>query len=112
MFNFLTRSGRVSYDNVRVRDGALRRRLRPLVRQDGATAPDASVLLAPPPLFTPAARAGTASLRGRAVLALGPDLGAEDGVPGEAHRAALVTAPSAAPRSCSPTSSPWRPKGG
>jgi anthraniloyl-CoA monooxygenase len=87
MFNFLTRSGRVSYDNVRVRDHRFADDYDRWFAQVARRA-DASVLLAPPPLFTPA-RVGDLVLRGRAVFALGNDLGAADGVPGEAHREAV-----------------------
>jgi anthraniloyl-CoA monooxygenase len=88
MFNFLTRSGRVSYDNVRVRDGRFAEAFDRWYAQDAARAPSPA-LIAPSPLFTPL-RVGEATLRGRAVLALGTDLGAEQGVPGEAHRHALL----------------------
>jgi anthraniloyl-CoA monooxygenase len=87
MFNFLTRSGRVSYDNVRVRDHRFADDFDRWYAQD-ARRVRAPVLLAPAPLFTPA-RVGELVLRGRAALAVGNDLGARDGVPGEAHRAAL-----------------------
>jgi anthraniloyl-CoA monooxygenase len=88
MFNFLTRSGRVSYDNVRVRDRRFADDFDRWYAQDALGAPE-PVLIAPSPLFT-AARIAGVTLRDRAVLALGNDLGAAAGVPGEAHRAALL----------------------
>jgi anthraniloyl-CoA monooxygenase len=88
MFNFLTRSGRVSYDNVRMRDRRFADDFDRWYAQDAARA-TSPTLIAPPPLFT-TARVGASTVRDRAVLALGPELGASDGVPGAAHRAALL----------------------
>ena len=88
MFNFLTRSGRISYDDVRERDsrfadafdrwfaGAARSRAEP-------------VLIAPPPLFTPLRLAGR-TVSNRAVLTIANDLGGEDGLPGAAHERAML----------------------
>ena len=88
MFNFLTRSGRVSYEGVRVRDPRFADDFDRWYAQDAAGTAT-PMLIAPTPLFAPA-RIGELRVRDRAVLALGSDLGARDGLPGAAHRAALL----------------------
>jgi anthraniloyl-CoA monooxygenase len=87
-FAFFTRSGRITYDNLRVRDP----RFVDVVdrwfagRSLGLAA---RVLVAPPPMFTPLRIKGV-TLLNRAVLATDPVYAAVDGVPGDAHREALV----------------------
>lgn len=88
MFNFLTRSGRISYDDVRERDARFADGFdRWFVR--AALARSEPVLLAPAPLFCPL-RLGEQTLRNRGVLAVGNDLAGEDALPGAAHERALA----------------------
>ncbi|HET8629716.1 MAG TPA: FAD-dependent monooxygenase [Thermomicrobiales bacterium] len=87
-FHLLTRSGRITFDNLRQRDphfvAAVERRFaanhddRPGERR-----------FAPPPLFTPLALRGV-TLANRAVLAGAPVEDAVDGLPGAATRADLL----------------------
>jgi anthraniloyl-CoA monooxygenase len=119
MFNFLTRSGRITYDDVRQRDpvfaGLFDRWFARTARR--STAP---VLITPAPLFTPLrlppaalgagaeagagagaragagpgatndASAGAGTLANRAVLPLGVDMAEGDGDPGPRHRRAVL----------------------
>jgi anthraniloyl-CoA monooxygenase len=88
MFNFLTRSGRISYDDVRQRDAVFADEFD---RWFAGAALDASqpVLIAPSPLFTPL-RLGEIRTPNRAVLTIGNDMTGDDGVPGRPHEAALL----------------------
>ena len=87
-FAFFTRSGRITYDNLRVRDArfvdAVDRWY--AQRSTGAKSP---IIVAPPPMFTPF-RLREVTLLNRAVLAPVPLYSAKDGVPGESHQEQLV----------------------
>lgn len=87
-FAFFTRSGRVTYDGLRVRDpGFVDAVDRWFARRSQRLETDVPV--APPPMSAPLRLRG-ATLGNRTVLATGPVYGAVDGVPGDAHREALV----------------------
>jgi anthraniloyl-CoA monooxygenase len=87
-FAFFTRSGRITYDGLKVRDPrfveAVDRWFAARSRPAGSP-----VLVAPPPMFTPIRIRGT-TLLNRVVLVSPPLHAATDGVPGDAHRAALL----------------------
>lgn len=88
MFNFLTRSGRISYDDVRHRDPGFGARFdRWFARKARASA--APALVAPSPLFTPL-RLGAVTVGNRAALPLGNDMAGDDGVPGAGHQRAAL----------------------
>ncbi len=88
MFNFLTRSGRISYDDVRQRDSSFADRFdRWFARTARSSA--APVLIAPGPLFTPL-RLREVAVANRAVLPLGNDMAEDDGVPGPRHEQAVL----------------------
>lgn len=82
MFNFLTRSGRISYDNVRVRDARFGQRVDQWYAAGGRE--DARLVVAPPPMFAPL-RLRELPLRNRAVLSSVGVFGATDGQPNAAH---------------------------
>jgi anthraniloyl-CoA monooxygenase len=80
-FNLMTRSKRITYDNLARRDPALVRRVREgFAREHGA--PAASDGAPPPPLFVPFTVRGT-TLRNRVVVSPMCMYSATDGVPGE-----------------------------
>ncbi|MHA6622664.1 oxidoreductase [Pseudonocardia sp. DLS-67] len=87
MFNFLTRSGRISYDDVRQRDSRFADRFDRWFAR-AACSSTAPVLIAPGPLFTPL-RVGPTTVANRAVLPLGNDMAGPDGAPGRRHRRAV-----------------------
>jgi anthraniloyl-CoA monooxygenase len=87
MFNFLTRSGRISYDDVRQRDARFADEFDRWFAGAARSSPEA-VLIAPPPAFNPIRLRQT--LRNRAVLTIGNDLAGEDGVPADAHERAML----------------------
>jgi anthraniloyl-CoA monooxygenase len=88
MFNFLTRSGRISYDDVRQRDAAFADAFDRWFAS-AARSREEPVLIAPSPLFTPL-QLGARTVPNRAVLTIGNDLSAEDALPGRAHERALL----------------------
>jgi anthraniloyl-CoA monooxygenase len=87
MFNFLTRSGRITYDDVRVRDPRLAERV------DRWYATHANgvkgVVLAPAPVFATAALRGI-KVANRAVLAAVSAGDADDGLPGPTQEQTLL----------------------
>lgn len=89
MFNFLTRSGRISYDDVRLRDPRFGDDFdRWFTRTARGSASPA--LIAPAPLHTPFTLPGTnRHVSNRAVLPLGPDMADADGVASDRHERAL-----------------------
>lgn len=89
MFNFLTRSGRISYDDVRQRDSRFADHFdRWFTRTARGTS--APALIAAAPMFTPLRLVAEApALSNRAVLPIGNDLADEDGMPGALHESAL-----------------------
>jgi anthraniloyl-CoA monooxygenase len=83
-FHLLTRSGRVDYDGLRVRDASFVGAVdRWFARRSGAGA-----LLSPPPAFVPA-RVGPGEIGNRVAVSARPTYGARDGVLGEGGRAEL-----------------------
>jgi anthraniloyl-CoA monooxygenase len=88
MFNFLTRSGRISYDDVRQRDKRFADRFDRWFARTARSA-TAPALIAPGPLFTPL-YIGSGVVNNRAVLPLGNDMAGPDGVPGDRHRRAVL----------------------
>jgi anthraniloyl-CoA monooxygenase len=90
-FHLLTRSGRISYDNLKLRD--------PYFVSDvdrwfvgssqGEDARKAPLVVAAPALFTPL-KLRDSTLPNRIVLAAAPTYSAQDGVPGEQHAAQLT----------------------
>lgn len=89
MFNFLTRSGRISYDDVRQRDARFADEFDRWFTGAAARSGPEPALIAPPPLFTPL-RVGRQTVRNRAVLTIGNDLAGADAVPGAAHERAVL----------------------
>lgn len=82
-FNLLTRSGRITYDNLRARDPRFVDRVdRWYARRTLALA--AEPLIAPPPLFSPP-RLGGMTAPNRVVLSPAGTFAAIDGCPGETH---------------------------
>jgi anthraniloyl-CoA monooxygenase len=88
MFNFLTRSGRIGYDDVRERDAGFADAFDRWFAR-AARADSEPVLIAPPPLFCPL-HLGAATIPNRVVLTIANDLAGPDGVPGAAHELALL----------------------
>ncbi|MGH2374397.1 MAG: FAD-dependent monooxygenase, partial [bacterium] len=89
-FNLLTRSGRISYDSLRLRDPLFVEgidRWFAAASPDGAAAPHAAV--APPPLLVPLTLRAV-RLHNRVALACEPVEAAMDGVPADGHRHALA----------------------
>ncbi len=89
-FNLLTRSGRISYDSLRLRDPSFVEgvdRWFAAVSHDGAA--DRRAAVAPPPALIPLTLRGL-RLYNRVALACRPSEGAHDGMPGEGHRRALA----------------------
>jgi anthraniloyl-CoA monooxygenase len=87
-FNLLVRSGRITYDNLRVRD----RRFVAVVDRWFASGGDATTprVIATPPMFVPL-RLREMEIENRAVLeTTGAGGGAEDGAPGERQRRSLT----------------------
>ncbi|MHB1836949.1 MAG: oxidoreductase, partial [Solirubrobacteraceae bacterium] len=87
-FNFLTRSGRISYDNVRERDPKFGDAFDRWYASTAARL-RSPLLVAPSPLFTEH-HFQESSVANRAVLAVGSALGAKRGVPSRAYSAALM----------------------
>ncbi|MGQ0549051.1 MAG: oxidoreductase [Armatimonadota bacterium] len=90
-FNLLTRSGRVSYDSLRLRDPSFVEgvdRWFATASQDGATSSRAAV--APPPVLVPL-MLRELRLHNRVALACRPAEDATDGLPGDVHRQEIVT---------------------
>jgi anthraniloyl-CoA monooxygenase len=86
-FHLLTRSGRISYDNLRLRDTAF---VSAVDRWFAQTSPaGAAALIAPPALWTPLALRGVV-LPNRIVVASAPCEAAEDGAPAEQSAALLI----------------------
>lgn len=79
-FNLLTRSRRITYVNLSVRDPALTRSVDAFFA--GANGAASLRLVAPPPMFAPLAIGGT-RLPNRAVYAMRPGEDAVDGMPGD-----------------------------
>jgi anthraniloyl-CoA monooxygenase len=80
VFNLMTRSRRITYENLRKRDPELIERVdRVVAREEGATAAEPS-----PPAFTPFAVRGL-HLRNRIVVSPMCQYSATDGVPGDWH---------------------------
>ncbi|MGH2926697.1 MAG: FAD-dependent monooxygenase [Solirubrobacteraceae bacterium] len=88
MFNFLTRSGRISYNDVRERDARFADAFDRWFA-GAARASAAPVLMAPTPLFTPL-RLGARTVPNRTVLTIANDLCREDAVPGTVHERAML----------------------
>ncbi|MGH2405702.1 MAG: FAD-dependent monooxygenase [bacterium] len=89
-FNLLTRSGRISYDSLRLRDPSFVEgidRWFASATRDGEAGRQAAV--APPPLLVPLALREL-RLHNRVALACRPVEGDADGVPGEVHRKGLI----------------------
>ena len=87
-FNLLTRSGRITYDTLRVRDSRFLTAVdRWYARRTRRT--DAPVLIAPPPMFTPLALHGM-TLHNRAVLSPVSSYAARDGCPDGTHEELLI----------------------
>jgi anthraniloyl-CoA monooxygenase len=89
VFAFVTRSGRITRDNLRIRDA----RFVDLVDRwfaQQSTSSKNPVIIAPPPVFTPL-RLREVTLVNRAVLAPVPLYSAGEGVPTESHLEQLVT---------------------
>lgn len=87
--NYLTRSGRVSYENLKVRDELFVEAVdRWYARQSAGS--DAPVFIAPPPLFT-ALKLRDLTLLNRAVLSPVGLYSAVDGAPSEAHCEQLLS---------------------
>ncbi len=82
-FNLLTRSKRITYDNLRARDPALVERVTESFRE-AAGAPRASDGTAPPPIFTPFRLRGLV-LRNRIVVSPMCQYSAVDGTVGDWH---------------------------
>ncbi|MDQ7029569.1 MAG: FAD-dependent monooxygenase [Ardenticatenia bacterium] len=80
-FHLLTRSGRMSFDNLRLRDPTFINAVEHSCASDDGKL--SAALFVPPPLLTPV-RLGPTQLPNRLVLALSPDVGARDGVLPEA----------------------------
>lgn len=91
VFNFLTRSGRISYDEVRQRDprfaDTFDRWFARAAR--GSRAPK---LITPGPLFTPLRLVGgtRGTVANRAVLPVGNAMTTDDGIPGAQHERAVL----------------------
>ena len=84
VFHLMTRSGRVDYDGLRVRDASLVGRVdRWFARRGGAPS-----LVAPPPAFVPA-RVGPVELDNRVVVSASPTYAGADGGVGQEARAEL-----------------------
>ena len=84
VFHLLTRSGRVDYDGLRVRDAAFVGAVdRWFAREHGARS-----LVTPPPAFVPV-RVGPAELANRVAVSARPIYSATDGAVGDDHRAEL-----------------------
>lgn len=86
-FNLLVRSGRITYDNLRVRDQRFVARVDRWFAARGE--PTARRVIATPPMFVPL-RLRSLEIENRAVLAVTGRGGAQDGLPGEEQRDALV----------------------
>ena len=85
-FNLLTRSGRIGHGNLTARDPVLVNRVD---RRFAGAGPDRIVV--PPPLLTPLPLAAGCTVGNRVVVAPGTlDAASADGMPGEAHAAALL----------------------
>ncbi|HEV8572223.1 MAG TPA: FAD-dependent monooxygenase [Actinomycetota bacterium] len=87
-FHLLSRSGRIDYDVLRIRDPGY---ADGVDRWFATSAGAASAALAPPPAFTPIAW-GTLHLRNRVTVSPAPRYSAEDGLPSRAHHADLLRA--------------------
>ncbi len=88
LFNYLTRSGRITYDSVRLRDGDFAERVDTWFASRAGSL-DGDVRLAPPPLFNPLT-VRSVTLPNRAIVL---DVGggaAGDGLPGRGHVRDLV----------------------
>lgn len=85
-FAFITRSGRITHENLRVRDP---RFVEAVDRWFARRATGSPVVVAPPPMLVPLPLR-EASLPNRAVLAAVPSYSAEDGVPNDGHVAELL----------------------
>jgi anthraniloyl-CoA monooxygenase len=87
-FNLLTRSGRIGHGNLTARDPVLVNRVD---RRFSGAGPDRIVV--PPPLLAPLPLSAGCTVANRVVVAPGTlDAASADGVPGEAHAAALLDA--------------------
>ncbi len=83
MYSLLTRSQRISHENLRLRDkGWLEGFERWFAERSGLTVPDASP--PPPPMFTPYSARGI-TLKNRVVVSPMAQYSATDGVPGDYH---------------------------
>ena len=80
-FNLMTRSKRITYDNLRERDPALVDEVDARFREEAGLAPDADP---PPPLFTPF-RARSVELANRVIVSPMCQYSAVEGVPNEWH---------------------------
>ena len=89
VFHLLTRSGRVGYDDLRVKDAALIDRVDAWFARTGGR-------WAPPPAFSPF-RAGGLTLGNRVVAAVTPPDTATDGTPDAALSSAVTAAAAAGP---------------
>jgi len=88
LFNYLTRSGRITYDSVRLRDGGFAEQVDRWFASR-ASHLDGDLRLAPPPLFNPLT-VGAVTLANRAVaLHVGGET-ATEGMPGDDHVRDLV----------------------
>jgi anthraniloyl-CoA monooxygenase len=88
MFNFLTRSGRITYDAVRVRDGRFAEQVDRWFASRVQDL-DGDLRLAPPPLFNPL-KVGSLAIPNRAVALHAGGEAAAEGVPGPDHVRDLV----------------------
>ncbi|MDQ3548349.1 MAG: FAD-dependent monooxygenase [Chloroflexota bacterium] len=88
-FHLLTRSGRITWDNLRSRDpyfvAGVERWFQASARQDE---PEAPLLVTPPPMFAPLQMRGLA-LSNRVVMSPIASSGAQDGLPNRGHAAQL-----------------------
>lgn len=82
-FNLMTRSKRITYDNLKLRDPQLVESVAEDVRASSG-APLSSTGSVPPPMFTPF-QVGDLTLANRVVISPMCQYSAEDGVPGEWH---------------------------
>jgi anthraniloyl-CoA monooxygenase len=96
-FNLITRSGRISYANLVIRDPQLVRRLDSWFAWSASgDGTNGAVRIAPPPMFAPLTVAQT-TLRNRVVHCPGGEDAAEDGRPGAPDVQRLVRAAEAGP---------------
>ncbi|MEO2094460.1 MAG: FAD-dependent monooxygenase [bacterium] len=83
LFNLMTRSKRITYDNLKLRDPELVEQVAELVRVESG-APLTSTGAVPPPMFTPLCVGGL-ELANRVVVSPMCQYSATDGVPGDWH---------------------------